>query len=293
MPFSLLNDERNLFGDESGGRKGEVGLLRLEPPPRFDLVIVDEAHHLRSTDTNLHQAVSYLVDSADAAVFLTATPIQLQSDDLFVLLNLLRPDVVLDKASFRMMSEPNVFINQAVAAARAGQDEWQESALQFLSDAGATEWGRAVLARNPDFARSISSLSSGDLSPEERLTFIRETKGLHTFASLINRTRRRDIGEFTTRRAETVAVAFSEPQQELHDALLATQERILRKAHGVRSVRFLMTTLRRQAASCLYGLAPLIESILSRRIGEIELDEADAWEEDLGDETRFNDSRGH
>lgn len=283
LPFSLLNDERNLFGDESGGRRGEVGLLRLEPPPRFDLVIVDEAHHLRSTDTNLHQAVSYLVDSADAAVFLTATPIQLQSDDLFVLLNLLRPDVVLDRASFRMMSEPNVFINQAVAAARAGQDGWQSAALQFLLDAGATDWGRAVLVRNPEFSRLTQSLS-GDLSPEERLSFIRDTESLHTLASLINRTRRRDIGEFTTRRAETVAVPFTEPQQELHDALLATQERILRRAHGVRSVRFLMTTLRRQAASCLYGLAPLIESILSRRIGQIELDEVEAWDEELGEE---------
>jgi ATP-dependent helicase HepA len=284
LPFSLLNDERNLMGDEASGRAGEVGLLRLDPPPRFDLVIVDEAHHLRSTDTNLHQAVSYLVENADAAVFLTATPIQLESEDLFVLLNLLRPDVVLDRATFRMMSEPNVSINEAIAVARAGQSGWQDLASASLAAAGATDWGRAVLSRNPEFSRLTAMLTSGLLTSEQRLELIRDAEGLHTFASLINRTRRRDIGEFTTRRAETVSVPFSEPQQELHDALLATQERILRRAHGVRSVRFLMTTLRRQAASCLYGLAPLIESILSRRIGEIELDEADAWDDELGEE---------
>lgn len=283
LPFSLLNDERNLLGEESTGRKGERGLLNLDPPPRFDLVIVDEAHHLRSTDTNLHRAVSFLVDNADAAVFLTATPIQLESDDLYVLLNLLRPDVVLDRPSFRMMSEPNVAINEAISAARAGQAGWQEYARESLERAGNTDWGRAVLARNPDFTRVVAKLSD-ELTSEGRLEFIRDSEGLHTFARLINRTRRRDIGEFTTRRAETVAVPFSEPQQALHDALLATQERILRRAHGVRSVRFLMTTLRRQAASCLYGLAPLIESILSRRISEVELDEAEAWDDELGEE---------
>ena len=29
-------------------KKTEKGLLDLDPPPRFDLVIVDEAHHIRN-----------------------------------------------------------------------------------------------------------------------------------------------------------------------------------------------------------------------------------------------------
>ncbi len=284
LPFSLLNDERNLIGEESSNRRGEIGLLNLDPPPRFDLVIVDEAHHLRNTDTNLNRAVSYLVENADAAVFLTATPIQLESNDLFVLLNLLRPDVVLDKATFRLMSEPNEAINNAISVARAGKDDWQTEALESLQRAGETDWGRAVLSRNPEYSRLIGLLIGPVMPPQVRLAFIRDAEGLHTFARLINRTRRRDIGAFTTRKPETLAVEFSEPQRALYEALMATQTRILRRAHGVRSVRFLMTTLRRQAASCLFGLAPLIESILSRRISDIELDDIDDWEGELGDE---------
>ena len=48
LPYSLL-DNTLLFG--TGGsrrRKSGSGLLDLEPPPRFDLVIVDEAHHIRN-----------------------------------------------------------------------------------------------------------------------------------------------------------------------------------------------------------------------------------------------------
>jgi hypothetical protein len=183
------------------------------------------------------------------------------------------------------MSEPNEFINDAIKVARAGQPGWQSEAIEHLNKAAETSWGQAVLVRNPEFSRLVAVLHTDELTPEDRLAFIREAEGLHTFASLINRTRRRDIGDFTTRRPKTVSVPFSPPQQELHDALLSTQERILQRAHGARSVRFLMTTLRRQAASCLYGLAPLIESILSRRIGEIELDEADTWEGEVDEGT--------
>ena len=36
-----------------------------------------------------------------------------------------------------------------------------------------------------------------------------------------------------------------------------------------------MSTIRRQAASCLYGLAPLLRDILTRHIDLMELTEAD------------------
>ena len=98
--------------------------MGLDPPPRFDLVIVDEAHHIRNEDTANHKAVRYFCEHAEAAVFLTATPIQLENRDLFVLLNVLRPNLILDEEGFRHMSEPNRFINEAVEAARLQERGW-------------------------------------------------------------------------------------------------------------------------------------------------------------------------
>ena len=40
------------------------------------------------------------------------------SYDLFVLLNVLRPDFIIDQESFEHMAEPNPFINRAVDLAR-------------------------------------------------------------------------------------------------------------------------------------------------------------------------------
>ena len=279
LPYSLLND--TLLVGPGGSRKGKggKGLLNLDPPPHFDLVIVDEAHHIRNQNTANHEAVRFFCENAEAAVFLTATPIQLGSHDLFVLLKVLRPDLILDEESFNHMAEPNPFINQAVDAARAQERQWAQTAKESLDQAVQTAWGRSILNANPEYKRIKSQLSEGRITPEERVQLITDMEALHTFSGIINRTRRRDIGEFTIRRPQTVEVALTTEQSELHEALLETQAEIFRSLHGNQSVNFMMTTLRRQVASCLHGLEPLLEDILNRRLDELEWTEAGVVDE--------------
>ena len=276
MPYSLL-DKVLLFGpDGSRRRRSGKGLIDLDPPPHFDLVIVDEAHHIRNQGTANHEAVRFFCENADATVFLTATPIQLRSRDLFVLLNVLRPDLILDEESFNRMGEPNPFINQAVNTARAQEKEWTQAAKDDLDKAASTSWGQTILKDNPEFKRIRNQLASGSVSPEERIQLITDMEALHTFSGIINRTRRRDIGEFTIRKPQIVEVALTVDQNELHEALVETQKEIFRSLHGNQSVNFMITTLRRQLASCLHGLEPLLQDILNRHLDELEWTEADA-----------------
>ena len=276
IPYSLF-DEALLYGSD-GRRKRQKGLLDLDPPPRFDLVIVDEAHHIRNQDTFRHKAVRFFCDHAEAVVFLTATPIQLGNHDLFVLLNTLRSDLILDKESFEHMSEPNPFINQAVALVRGQEPEWAVQAREALGNAAGTPWGQSILIRNPEFSRINARLADGKISSDERVQLITDLEALHTFSGIINRTRRRDIGEFTVRKPETVNVEFTSKQKELHDELLQVQAEILSKLHADVNVNFMMTTIRRQAASCLFGLAPFLEEILGRHLDELSWEEADNTE---------------
>ncbi len=269
IPYSLMDEV--LIGGKSGSRnrKSKKGLLELKPPPRFDLVIVDEAHHIRNPETYSHKVVSFFCVHAEAAVFLTATPIQLGNEDLFNLLHILWPDLILDKQSFHSMAEPNPFINQAVSQARAGNSDWQIQADEALQHASETSWGKTILSRNPEFITCRDSLKNTNISRDQRVEIIRRLEDLHTFAGIINRTRRRDIGEFTIRKPETISVDFTPSQQHVHDKLIEVQARILEALHGSQNVNFMLTTLRRQAASCIFGLAPFIEDILMRRIDEL------------------------
>ena len=265
VPFSLLTDD---FLHGKGKR--QKGLLQLDPPPQFDLVIVDEAHHIRNINTQRHEAIRFFCENAEAVVFLTATPIQMDENDLFVLLNTLRPDIIIDKASYAAITEPNAYINRAVLAARKGEPTWMEEAHEALAEAAGTPWGRSVLRNDPCFQEVVDSLINAEDDQAVRVQTIRGIEQLHTLSGLMNRTLRRDIGEFTTRKPSTVTVEFTPDQKSLHDAVIAAQAAVYAELHGSQSVRFLLTTIRRQTASCIQALAPFLKDILSRRFDELE-----------------------
>jgi ATP-dependent helicase HepA len=167
VPYSVLN-EHVLHGTQNGRKTGKPCLLDLDPAPRFDLVIVDEAHRVSNSETYGHSVVRYFCDNAEAVVFLTATPLQLGNNDLFSLLNLLRPDVVIDRDSFEHMSEPNPMINLAANLARHATDNWQAEALVQLELAQGTSWGQTMLRENPEVESIKAKLSAPSVSDHDR-----------------------------------------------------------------------------------------------------------------------------
>ena len=289
IPYSLF-DEAVVCGtatkDGVVKKLDRKSLSDLKPFPKFDLVILDEAHHIKNQNTFAYQAAQMFCDNSESIVLLTATPIQLADKDLFVLLNLLRPDLVFDIDSFRHMAKPNPFINEAAKIIRSNQENWQEAALEQLKLAGDTPWGVAMLTTNPTYQKAVRMLNRDTITSEQRVELIGEVESLHTFANMINRTRRRDIGNFTLRKSETIKVTFTEAQRELYSLLMKTQADILIKLHGDRGIRFMMTTIMRQAASCIHGLKPFLQTILTRRFDELDisgLDVEDDTNTELGE----------
>lgn len=273
VPYSLFDDDL-IYGVKKQGRK-RTGLLDLDPPPKFDLVIVDEAHHIRNEKTANYKAVKFFCDNAEAVLCLTATPIQLGNKDLFVLLNLLRPDLIINEKNFEHMSGPNRYINAAARYVRLADEEWQTNAAEALREATHTSWGAAMLRDNPACILLLEDLEKGGVSQERRVQMISEIEELHTFNTIINRTRRRDIESITTRTPETIEVDFTPEQALVHDSLLEIQRQILSAIHGPTSINFMMSTIKRQAASCIFGLVPFLQDILSRHLDELEWEEMD------------------
>ncbi len=271
LPFSLVNDNLLQGFARRGGARGP-GLTTLDAPPRFDLLIVDEAHNARNSETGLHQGLRILADNAEAVVLITATPVQLGTGDLFSLLNLLRPDLVIDRPTFERMAQPNEAINAAIAAIRGAADGWRAAALAQLAAAAATDWGRAMLMPSPEYRNFVDAVRNA-ATDDDRVRLIQPAESFHSFSSMISRTRRRDIGNFTSRKAWTVEVPFSPEQRVVHDELLAIQRSVYLRTHGAGPLGFLMTTIRRQASSSLHGLVPYLEDILTRRLSDLEVSE--------------------
>lgn len=272
IPYSILDSKVYQGDDKKKGK--DYCLLDLDPPPHFDLVIIDEAHHIRNGSLEKEKAfaykcVRYFCEHADAVVMLTATPLQTSDDDLFTLLNLLRPDVVMDKEVFTMMSRPNEFIYRASHAVRGAADGWQYEAVTQLRNITSTQWGENVVAKNPVYADILKTLEKEDITREERVKLVSDIESLHSFNTMLNRTRRKDIQDFCVRRSYTVETNFTEEQSKLHDELLKFEFDALSKLHSIRSIPFMMSTIRRQAASCIFGLAPQIRDLISRRFNQM------------------------
>ena len=105
LPMELVQRSDYLEGTDT-----RQGLLTLEEPPRFDVLIIDEAHHVRNVSTGRYAVAQFLCATSQAVLLLSATPVQTGSANLFTLLNLLRPDVFPTRDAFRRMVEPNANI---------------------------------------------------------------------------------------------------------------------------------------------------------------------------------------
>ncbi len=276
IPYSLF-DQKLLMGEKSK-RRHRLGLYELAPPPYFDLVIVDEAHHIRNENTYAHQCVRFFCDNAHAVVFLTATPVQLHNAELYTLLRVLRPDLIVDEVAFEHIAEPNPSINLALRHVRACSDAWREETHAALLSAAQTARGIITLRNDPEFNAVLKLLEQDTATREERVELIHRIEAFHSFATVINRTRRRDIGDFCVRKPYTVEITHTQEQQRLYDATITLVEKALSLKHNPLQVHFMTTTIRRQAASCLYGLAPRIRGLIEGRLEDY--DPLDAGEYD-------------
>ena len=273
IPYSLFGED-SVMGTQSTSskKKKTLGLVELDPPPHFDLVIVDEAHTIRNANTWWYKGVEVFCKNADAVVFLTATPLQNSNNDLYTLLNLLRPDLIIDKDTFNTMAEPNPYINNLLRVVRNQAKGWQEDGRAEIARILETNWGRSVIQHNPNFEKICDFLDKEDVMREEKVDMISRVETLSSFHGIINRTRRKDIEDFCIRRNLTVKAPFNNLQRDLYDALMEFEETALTLLHGSRSVRFMMCTIMRQASSCIYGLAPFMSDIVSKKLSQIQED---------------------
>ncbi|MDE2820190.1 MAG: SNF2-related protein [Chloroflexota bacterium] len=268
VSLELLRQGNYLSGKNKDGTDitpVEPVLLTLDPPPRFSLVIIDEAHHLRNRETNSHSAARFLCDVSEAVLFLSATPVHLGSENLYTLLNLLRPDLLQDFTVFQQMMEPNTHLIRSMRhiRTRMPEENWQDESLSAVTDAINTEWGQHSLRMDPRIIEWGDRLSHPtELVNEERIRCLRDLEEVQTFAHLMNRTRRRDIGQFALREPHTVEAPFTADQMTFYKALIDFRQQMLSLEYDPLIARLIIVNFERQVASCLPGLSPMLDNFI-------------------------------
>jgi len=186
----------------------------------IDMVVVDEAHHARNQGTKTSSMLRMLGRVGECVMLLTATPLHLGNQDLFVLLNALRPSEFNNPKVFHQELERHQPLHTAGRLARIRRADEIPQIAAILKQVFAVSANGALadpLARN-----LLGSLNSTPPeSPQEWIDVERRIQELHPLASILTRTKKRDVQEHAAvRRSTVVKCQWSSDERELYDELV-------------------------------------------------------------------------
>ncbi len=251
----------------------EDHMLRLvQSPVAWDLVIFDEAHHLRNTETLSHMVAQIMCERSRSAVFLTATPIQTHVQDIVHLMQALGVDVAEDPALLEDQLHWDMQLNDWIGLVRKRPPGWIPEADRVLCRIEASG-GHS----RPGWHRFRQLVANSDMEDIRRRTAIVDAaRDLQALSPYMTRTLRSEVDEHRpTREAATKVVTFSTEEEAFYSQVYRIcLERAL--AQNV-PPGFATQMPERRTASCV----PAVASEILRYASE---------DEDIEHEARFTAS---
>ena len=186
-------------------------------PLPIDVLIVDEAHRLRNPETLQHKVGAVLTRSANANVFLTATPVQNKLEDLWNQLKLLSPDEFSEWPLFEQRIKGNKLILEAQKAVAGAQPDF-DLAAQIVK--------RFIREYAPERSDSmfinslLDRLAEGPPDRRARLELQADISRLSPTSHIMSRTRKVDaLPNRPKRDPHWQRVALSAGEREIYDAV--------------------------------------------------------------------------
>ena len=241
--------------------------------PLIDLLVVDEAHHMRNPQTQTFRLGELLSTVAEHRVYLSATPIHLRNRDLHSLLRLVDPatfelESTLDdliRTNEPLMAARDLLIRNASREALTAQIE---IARQY-----------PFLANSQALALVDEAIQSSDLSPANRVELAARIESVNQMANYMTRTRRREVQELRVVR-EPVAPTIRMHEEERRFYNLVSEAVIEHACQVDVNARFLLSTPQRMLTSSLAAASAYWIDAGVRSVPMAEEPE-DAPEEDL------------
>jgi len=201
----------------------------------FDLVICDEAHKLRNSETLQHEGVNKVITKSAAVVFLTATPIMMGLKDLYTLLKTLDPErfntydvfqnsINQNKPFIKALSDlaKNISLNQIgteLNKAEIKQEVNIDEVIFFSKDYTVED----LFVNDELYKRVQHNLLNGTDTVINRVKIQQDLIELNSLNNIYTRTRKRDVineNEKVTRFPKTISVNLNSKEQEIFDSII-------------------------------------------------------------------------
>lgn len=213
--------------------------------PLFDLIIMDEAHYMRNPESSTSKLGHLLRDSTEHVVLLSATPINLRSEDLFHLLELVDPDTFDNKYYFPQVLKANKPLIEAQNAARNPELAWQE--VRGILKAAQCD---PILQRSSQLQSIIDFEPEDGFSFEERIDVTNRIERVNLLSKVVTRTRKVEVHEYRViREPKVLNVKMTDTEQYFYQSVTETVRRYASKKHVHEA--FLSAMPQRQVSSCM------------------------------------------
>ena len=228
-----------------------LDLFEAAAPP-LDLVIVDEAHHMRNTGTNSHRLGQVLSDVSDIFLMLTATPIHIGSQNLFNLLRILDPAEFENLQLFDQRIQVNQYVVKAERLLRRQRPADLQACRDMLRSVEETAEARRYLT-NPFYRDVLDKLLSYDGGSVPHVTELQRDLGrINTLGHVFTRTRKREVQENRPKRAPSVIRPnWSVQEASFYEEITEYCRQRYAACHGQVIAEFAVINLQRQMASCI------------------------------------------
>lgn len=220
--------------------------------PMFDLVIVDEAHHMRNP-SQTQDLGSIMSRVSESFLMLTATPVQTSHENLFNLLSVMDGHHFNDQSIFTEQLGVNKYILRAEAALSEMPVANVEACRQAFAEIELlSERKRHWFVNNPMWDIARKQLEEIDLDDRESVVNLRRSVSeLNLLGTALSRTRKREVIENApVRKPTALTVKFTE--LELHFYEQVTD--FIRNQYfscNTSFEKFILMMPQRLAASCI------------------------------------------
>ncbi len=203
----------------------------------IDMLVVDEAHHMRNPKTLLHRLGELLNAVSTHRVFLSATPVHLRNRDLHSLLRLIDPETFEYASTLDEMiqsNEPIVMLRDLLMRSCAAREDiverMDDAVRQFPS-----------LAGSKALQLLLKDVKERPLDAALRSEFASRLEPTNQMANYVTRTRRRDVKELrVVREAKAPVLEMCSQERRFYDAVVGEVEKYANERDL--NARFLLST---------------------------------------------------
>ncbi|MBN2571080.1 MAG: DEAD/DEAH box helicase [Ignavibacteriales bacterium] len=247
--------------------------------PLIDLLIIDEAHYLRNPETKTSQLGRLLRNVSEYIIMLSATPIHLNSDDLFQLMQLIDEDTFHHISSFNEIinaNKPLIELRDLILSGNLTKDDYLNRLEQARKN--------YLLRENKQLPALIEYINkNNDINnTSNRIEIARRIENINLLSNVITRTRKRDVNEWRVIRepiAETIPM--TQIEQQFYNTVTQTVRDFCSQYDYYEG--FLLVSPQRQMASSM----PAALKYWKEKSNQIE----EQMYEDFGDDNEYDNTK--